>query len=61
MSKQIKKLYLVKREVIATSIKNTLTTKGVVYEVQITDEKMWPDNKKKELGFKQNEKNLKLI
>ena len=45
------KLYLVKREVVATSLKKALENKGIVYEVCLADEKSWPENKKK-IGFK---------
>ena len=47
-----KKLYLVKREVIATSIERAVYSKGVVYEVVCTEEKNWPEEKKKLAGFK---------
>ena len=33
----MKKLYLVKREVIASSIKEALTAKGIVYEINTVD------------------------
>lgn len=46
-----KKLFLVKREVIASSLKKALEGKGIVYEVVVTEEKNWPEVKKK-LGFK---------
>lgn len=46
------KLYLVKYEVIATSIKRALQTRGIVYEVSCTDKKEWPEEKtKKKVGF----------
>lgn len=41
------KLYLVKREVIATSIKSALSKQGVIYEVVLADEKSWPEPKVK--------------
>jgi len=50
---KIKKLYLVKREVIATNLKQALTAPGTVYEVSLSEEKNWPQPKKtKPLGFK---------
>jgi hypothetical protein len=33
----MKKLYLVKREVSASSIKEAMTAKGVIYEIQTAD------------------------
>ena len=46
------KLYLVKREVVATSLKSALTRPGHVYEIVLADEKNWPEQKKKnKLGF----------
>lgn len=44
-------MYLVKYEVIATSLKRAMRTKGVVYEVVVAEEKFWPEEKKK-VGFK---------
>lgn len=47
------KMYLVKREVIATSIKNALSQRGNIYEIVLADEKNWPEQKKKKVtGFK---------
>jgi len=46
------KLYLVKREVVANSIKEALTRPGHIYEVVLADEKNWPELKKKNIGFK---------
>lgn len=50
MLNKIKKLYLIKREVEATSLKQALVKSEVVYEIQLADEKLWPSSKKK-LGF----------
>lgn len=44
---KLKKMYLVKREVIATSVKAALTAPGHVYEISLADEKNWPIPKKK--------------
>lgn len=55
MSKPIKKLYLVKREVIATSMEKALHARGTVYEVVIAEEKSWPQSRKK-VGFDNNNK-----
>lgn len=46
-----KKLYYVKREVIATSVANALKAQGHVYSVELTDEKYWPEETKKKTGF----------
>lgn len=55
MQKPVKKLYLVKREVIATSLAKALTASGHVYEIVLAEEKSWPENKKKDkLGFKKS-------
>lgn len=46
------KLFLVKREVVATSIKQALSKQGTVYEVVLADEKSWPEQiLKNKLGF----------
>ena len=47
-------MYLVKYEVIATSIEKALKTRGHIYEVTLANEKDWPVEKKPKLGFKQN-------
>ncbi len=47
----MKKLYFVKREVIASSLKQALTAKGSVYEVVLAAENQWPQNKQKAPGF----------
>lgn len=55
MKKQ--KMYLVRYEVIATSVKQALRTRGIVSDIQVADEKFWPQNKKTEqLGFKDKKK-----
>ncbi len=52
---RIKKLYFVKREVVANSLREAMKTKGVIYEVSLADEKLWPENKAK-LGYGEKEK-----
>lgn len=47
-----KKLYLVKREVLATSLAKALISKGHVYEIMLAEDKFQPENKKESLGFK---------
>lgn len=47
-----KKLYLVKYEVIATTAKKALETRGIVCEVILAEEKNWPEITPKKLGFK---------
>jgi len=37
-----KKMYLVKREIIATSIEKALKGKGHIYEIVLAEEKNWP-------------------
>lgn len=51
----MKKLYLVKREVIATSIKKAMTNKGHIYEISLAEEKNWPQEKK-QVGFRSKKK-----
>ena len=46
-----KKMYLVKREVIATSVERAIHTKGVVYEVTLAEDKVQPLEEKPKLGF----------
>ena len=46
-----KKMYIVKREVLATSIEKALTAKGHIFEVVIADDKYQPEDKK-DIGFK---------
>lgn len=50
MSKQ-SKLYLVKREVYANSMKDALVKSGTIYEVQLAEEKSQPIPDKKPAGF----------
>ncbi len=47
-----KKMYIVKYEVIATSIKRAIKTRGIIYEVSVAEEKFWPPLKDKKTGFK---------
>ena len=51
----MKKLYLVKREVYANSIKEALSKKGSVYEV--VEAANQPVDQKKVTGFKKDKKN----
>ena len=46
-----KKLYLVKREVYATSIEQALKQKGKVYEVSLAEDKFQPVVEKPIVGF----------
>lgn len=48
----VKKTYLVKREIVATSLEKALKVRGSIYEVVLADEKSWP-KPKKTTGFKQ--------
>ena len=47
-----KKLWLVKREVRANSLKEAMITKGHIYEISLADDKYQPDTDKKDVGFK---------
>lgn len=51
MIEKVKKLYLVKREVIATSIQQAMREKGTIYEIVVTDKKDWPEPPTKIKGF----------
>lgn len=44
-------MYLVKKEVMATSIKNAMIEKGVIYSIEIADEKFQPVSNNKKIGF----------
>lgn len=46
------KLYIVKYEVKATSLRRALNTRGELCEIFCTDKKEWPEEKTKETGFK---------
>jgi hypothetical protein len=51
------KLYYVKREVIASTVSESLKKKGHVYAVELSEEKYWPSKKNKQpTGFKSNDK-----
>ena len=50
--KHDKKMYLVKREVIATSVADALRRKGKVYEVTLAAPEYQPENEKPMQGFK---------
>lgn len=58
MARLEKKLWYVKREVVAASLKEAYLNKGVVYEIVLADENRWPENKKRASGF-HNEKRQK--
>lgn len=47
----MKKLYLVKREVWATSIEKAATAKGTVYEISVAEDR-FQNEKQKKVGFK---------
>lgn len=51
----MKKLYLVKREVLATSVEKALKGKGSVYEIILAGDEFQPKPENKKLGFKKNE------
>ncbi len=46
-----KKLYLVKREVFATSLRQAMNKGGAIYEIQLAEEKFQPQEEKKPAGF----------
>ena len=48
-----KKLYLVCREVYATSLEKALRTKGIIYDVRQAEDKLQPPEEKPKLGFNQ--------
>ncbi len=52
-----KKMYLVKREVIAGSIKEAMVKRGTIYSIEIAEDKFQPDEQKKFLGFKKKDEN----
>lgn len=49
--KHKKKLYLVKREVFATTIKEAMTNDGIIYEISLAEEKFQPASDKPVNGF----------
>lgn len=49
-----KRLFLVKREIYAFSMKEALNAHGMIYEIQLADDKFQPDLPKKDLGFQKN-------
>jgi hypothetical protein len=51
-----KKIYLVKREVKATSIASAMRERGFIYSIEMVDEKLQPESKKGPLGFKPKSK-----
>ncbi len=51
VDKMKKKLYLVKREVLATSVAQALIARGEIYEVSLAADNLQPVIKKKSLGF----------
>lgn len=49
--KQKLKMYIVKKEVLATCIEKAVHGKGVCYSVELAEEKYQPEEKKKPTGF----------
>ncbi len=45
-----KKLYLVCREVLASSLEKAIQTRGVIYDVRLAEDKLQPEYKTK-VGF----------
>lgn len=54
MAKDRKKVYFVKREAIARTLKEAMTKPGSIYEIQLAEEKLWPEEKKN-IGFTKKE------
>lgn len=52
----LKRLYLVKREVLATSVIQALRLPGKVYEIQLAEDKFQPEPKKGTPGFDKKKK-----
>lgn len=52
MAKKVKKMYLVKREVLATTIKEAMNAKGKIYAIELADDKFQPPPPPQEAGFK---------
>jgi hypothetical protein len=48
-----KHLYLVKREVYATSLERAAHSPGKIYAIEQAEEKFQPEDKKRTPGFKQ--------
>lgn len=44
-------MYFVKREVVASTITEAMKAKGKIYAIELSDEKMWPEDKAN-IGFK---------
>lgn len=55
MQKKKVKIYLVKREVRATSIKDAMTKPGKIYEIVETSNEPYPEEKNN-IGFKSKKK-----
>lgn len=51
-----KRMYLVKREVIATSMAKAIVGRGKVYEITLADDKFQPKDPSPRVGFKSNAK-----
>lgn len=47
-----KKLYLVKREVLAGSLKEAMSKHGEIYEITLAEEKFQPEDTPEVKGFK---------
>lgn len=52
MERGMKKLYYVKRQVIASSITEAMRSAGVIYSIEEAEEKDWPVPKALQVGFK---------
>lgn len=46
------RMWLVKREVLATTIEKAAHNKGFIYEISLAEDKVQPENTKKKTGFK---------
>ncbi len=53
---KIKKLYLVKREVLATSLQQAIRGRGTVYEITTADDKFQPEKPISKIGLKLKKK-----
>lgn len=49
-------MYLVKYEVIATSMKQAMTKRGHLYEISLASKSEWPEDKPKKVGFNKKSK-----
>lgn len=49
-------MYLVKREVMATSIERAAHERGIIYEITMAGKEFQPDESDKKVGFKKKKK-----